>query len=192
MKFSFFRTFVFFIILGTVFNVTLDAKTFNPENYDEVDSKQLTLQLKDFKNKKVFYSGVYEKILTTFPQYVDKSGIKVGKHYYFIISPSSVPVIVKRDKDFDKLVLSLEKGSTVQVYGKIKQFRYKPANTRRPHYYLELAHLKVVALGDKKKYNKEDSSEDIIGNVKAADNNNNKRKNWKKRKLKRAKRLMSK
>lgn len=192
MKFSFSRTFVLSIVLGTILNATLDAKTFKQESYSEVDTKQLTLQLKDFKNKKVFYSGVYKKILTTFPNYVDRSGIKVGKYYYLVISPTNVPVIVKRDKEFDKLVLSLEKGSTVQVFGKIKAFRYKPSHTRNPHYYLELAHLKVLALdkNPKKEKDNEDYEKDINKEIK--DDNNNRRRNWKKHKLNRAKKLFSK
>lgn len=125
------------------------AIRFKEESYKPVDTQALKLQLKDFKNDKVVYSGTFKKTLATFPPYVVRSGVKTGKYYYLQISPSAVPVIVKRDKEIDELVLKLTKGSTVKVFGKIKKFRHEPNQTLSPYYYLELVKLEIIKLGNK-------------------------------------------
>jgi hypothetical protein len=141
IQFSLGIVFVFGIFL---FTSNLSASTFKAEAYKEVQSKALKLQAEEYRNKKVFYTGLFTNILTTFPSYADKSGIKAGKYFWLVITPRNVPVVARKGKDLDAMIMAIKRGSTVKVYGKIKKFKYKPRVTMLPPYYLELANIEVI------------------------------------------------
>jgi len=124
--------------------LNLCAITFKAEDYTEVKVKALKLQVEEYRNKKITYTGVCTNILTTFPNYADKSGIKAGKYFWLVVSPNNVPVIARKGKNLDSLIIAIKRGSTVKVYGKVKKFKYKPKRTIFPPYYLELINIEVT------------------------------------------------
>lgn len=139
---------LFAILLSCVFQFVficdISAGTFKPESYKAVESKVLKLKPEDYRNKKIFYEGMYSSTQTTFPPYAEKNGIKAGKYFWLIISPANMPVVARKGKDLDDAIIALKRGSTVKVYGKVKKFKYKPELTILPPYYLELVHIEVT------------------------------------------------
>lgn len=122
----------------------LQAEAFKAEYYTSVDNKTLKLKPEDYRNKKIFYEGFYSNIMTTFPAYAEKNGIKAGKYFWLIITPENLPVIVRKGDDLDDVVIAIKKGSTVKVYGKVRKFKYQAKHTMLPLYYLEMVHIEVV------------------------------------------------
>ena len=131
------------VSLSFLFTSNLSAGTFKAEAYKEIEPKVLKLQIEEYRNKKVYYTGVFYNLLTTFPRYADKSGIKAGKYFWLVITPKNVPVIIRKKK-LDDVIMAIKKGSTVKVYGKVKKFKYKPERSMMPPYYLELANIEVT------------------------------------------------
>ncbi|MBN1863564.1 MAG: hypothetical protein JW808_01550 [Victivallales bacterium] len=131
-------------LLAFLLVLPLSSTEFKTEGYEEVDEKTLELKPEDYRNKKIFYQGVYASTQTSFPPYVERSGIKAGKHYWLLVTPHNLPVIVKKGKDFDEPVAALKRNSTLKLYGKIKKFKYKPDLSTLPQYYLDLDYLEVI------------------------------------------------
>ena len=146
------KTFIrLFIVVGValVFYSNLYAGTFKAESYKEVEAKVLKLKVEDFRNAKVFYTGTFTNILTTFPRYVNKSGIKAGKYFWLVITPNNVPVVTRKRKGLDDKIIAIKKGSTVKVYGKIKKLKYKGRASILTPYYLDLDSIEVVSEPEK-------------------------------------------
>ena len=115
------------------------------KKYDQVTFKQLKVVPEDYKNKKVTYTDVFHGFSTTFPPYVEKSGFKVTKYFYLKVGGLAIPVMAKKSDEMNTLMVNLDRGATVRLYGKIKKFRSKPVHTTYPRYYLALEELDVVA-----------------------------------------------
>jgi hypothetical protein len=107
----------------------------------------LETQPEEYKNKKVCYTSRFQKAMTTFPAYAERNGIKVGKHFWLLIPPLRLPVVARKSDEINALVLALKAGMVVKVYGKIRKFNAPPERAMLPRYYLDLAHLEVVASG---------------------------------------------
>lgn len=131
----------FFVMVASIES---KASTFKPESYTAVDAKVIKLKPEEFRNKKIFYEGLYTSTQTTFPPYVEKNGIKAGKYFWLVITPTNLPVVVRKGKGLDDAIMALKRGCTVKIYGKVKKFKYKPELTTLPPYYLELAHIEVT------------------------------------------------
>ena len=124
--------------------VLCSAPKVKHEQYKEVDLKIIKSQPEEYRNKKVCYTSTYDKYMTTFPNYAAKNGFKAGKYYWLLIQPMSLPVVAKKTKDMNELILLLKSRCTVKVYGKIKKFRIPPQMSMLPSYYLELADIQVI------------------------------------------------
>lgn len=131
-------------VFQIAFIADADAGTFKAEEYKETDPNALKLQAEEYRNKKIFYTGLYTNTLTTFPPYADKSGIKAGKYFWLVVTPDNVPVVAPKSKELDEKIIALKRGCTVKVYGKVKKFKYKPEFTMMPPYYLELTEIEVT------------------------------------------------
>lgn len=140
---TFFRQ-VLIIAVFSFFALTASAGTFKAEDYKEIESNALKLQVEEYRNKKICYTGLYMNTMTTFPPYAEKNGIKAGKYFWLVVNPDNVPVIARKDKGLDDKIIALKRGCTVKIYGKIKKFKYKPELTMLPPYYLELVEFEVT------------------------------------------------
>jgi hypothetical protein len=111
--------------------------------YTEVEFSAIRIAPETYKNKYITYKERYSKYHTTFLNYMASSGFRTDKHIMMEIGHFMVPVIADK-KDFLEAIGSLTKGSEVQVWGKIRQFRVLPKATKSPHYYLDLEKIDVV------------------------------------------------
>ena len=114
------------------------------ERYKEVTFKMLKAAKDDYKNKKIYYQGLYLGVRDTFPVYFEKSGFRASKYYCLAVVAASVPVMVKKKTEWKELFSQLNNGAKVRVYGRLKKFRRKPKATWMPNYYLELDYLQVL------------------------------------------------
>ena len=118
------------------------------EQYKELSLEILKSQPEEYRNKKVCYESVYERYMTTFPPYAELNGFKAGKYYWLLIAPKNLPVVAKKTKTMNSLILTLKKRCKVKIYGKIKKFHIKAKNTMLPSYYLELADIVIISEAD--------------------------------------------
>lgn len=154
-----------FCILFVAASLELEAATFKAESYTSVESKTLKLKPEDYRNKKIYYEGLYTSTQTTFPAYAERNGIKAGKYFWLVITPDNLPVIVRKGKNLDDAVMALKRGSTVKVYGKVRKFKYQSKHTVLPYYYLELAHIEVVKEPEKELPERKDRFDKFRKNI---------------------------
>ncbi len=115
------------------------------DRYKEITYNELKASKKELEHKRAWYEGAYMGFNDTFPHYVEESGIKASRYYYLLVNGMEVPVIARRKKEISDLIGKLKKGAKVRIYGKVKEFRQKPARTILPHYYIEFDHLMVLS-----------------------------------------------
>ena len=141
----------FIVIIAVVFGaiVVYSSPEIKHDQYKELDLNIIKSQPEEYYNKKVCYTSIYDKYMTTFPNYAEKNGFKAGKFYWLIINPVTFPVIAKKTKEMNEVILLLKSRCTVKVYGKIKKFRIPPQASMLPRYYLELADIQIVAEPEK-------------------------------------------
>ena len=151
----------------SLFVVFLLASAFNADQYRLVTKEMLKAQPEKYKNKKVYFETKYLGYATTFPHYMERSGIKAGKYFYIRAQPQNFPVVAKK-KTFSELILSMKKLSIVKIFGKVKKFPVSPGRSRFPHYYLEVADIQIT-----KEPSKDDNN----------NSNNDKLPKWKRRAL---------
>ncbi len=118
--------------------------SFDSERYTEVEINLLKATPEEFKNDRIALKTHFFNFHTTFPAYVENSGIKPSKHYYLKVNPVTLPVFFEKKDDNDNLIPTLKKGKAVMLYGKIKKFRTVPEIKVMPRYYLELEHFEVL------------------------------------------------
>ncbi|NOY74842.1 MAG: hypothetical protein GXP32_03505 [Kiritimatiellaeota bacterium] len=147
--------------------VVLFALGFNASQYKQITKELLKAQPEKYKNKKIYFETKYLGYATTFPPYMERSGIKAGKYFYIRAQPQNFPVVANK-KSFSDLILSMKKRSSVKIYGKVKKFPISPGWSRFPHYYLVVADIQVT---------KEPTKED------EGDSDDNKLPKWKRRAL---------
>ncbi len=116
------------------------------KEYETVDYALVMASPEKYKNKKIAYEGVYLGYTTTFPRYMEDSGIKSTDYIGIGLTNLKVPAIAKKSryKDLDVLIAPLPRQSKLKFYGKIKKFRHEPDATVMPRYYLELVHAEVI------------------------------------------------
>jgi hypothetical protein len=143
----------------TLCAVFLLASAFNANQYDQVTKEMLKAQPEKYKNKKIHFETKYLGYATTFPPYMEKSGIKAGKYFRVKAQPLNFP-IVARKKSFSDIIMSLKKRSIVKIYGRVKIFIVSPARTRFPHYYMEVADIQIIK--EPSKNDNDDSRDDKL------------------------------
>jgi hypothetical protein len=114
------------------------------DQYKVLELEIVKSQPEEFKNKKVCYESTYSQYMTVFPAYAEKNSIKPGKHYWLVIQPNNLPVIVKKTDEMNELIPKIKRGTKVKVYGKIKKFRVTAKHAMLPTYYLELADIQIL------------------------------------------------
>ncbi len=136
--------------------LSVNAKDFYKDPYKKANIDQLNAMPEKYKNKKVVITTSYLKFHTTFPAYIEKSGLKPEKKYGIIIGLKNLFAFSDKKGVFNEIIPTLKKGSQVILYGKIKKFSKDPGNRSKmmPRYYIELAHMEVSIVNNNK--NKED------------------------------------
>lgn len=125
------------------FIMLLVTSGFNADQYQLVDKAILKAQPEKYKNKKIYFESKYSGYATTFPRYMERSGIKAGKYFHLRTYPSNLPVLAEKKKFVD-LVIGLKKGCRVKIYGKVRKFVVNPKRSRFPHYFLDVAEIVVT------------------------------------------------
>ena len=143
--------------LGVLCGLFFVGSAFNANQYALVTKELLKAQPEKYKNKKIYFETKYLGYATTFPPYMERSGIKAGKYFYLRTIPQGFPVFAAK-KDFTDLIISMKKHSAVKIYGKVKKFPINPRRTRFPHYYLEVADIQITKEPTK---NNDDSKEKL-------------------------------
>ena len=142
------------------FIMLISTSGFNANHYKLVEKEMLKAQPEKYKNKKIYFESKYSGYTTTFPNYMDRSGIKAGKYFYLRTNPSNLPVLAQKKK-FSELVIGLKKGSTVKIYGKVRKFAVRPKRSRFPLYFLDVADVVVTKEPVKGEENDKDDSKKL-------------------------------
>jgi hypothetical protein len=143
------------ILMSFVFVQTARAETFKPERYEEAQAKDLETSPEKYKGKKIFVKTTFKNFLATFPNYLEKNGIKPEKYYCMIIYPWNVPVILRKKSDLGDTVSDIKPMSEIKVYGKIKKFTRSSKWKRHPKYYFAPDYIEVLKSGSENIKNKE-------------------------------------
>jgi hypothetical protein len=106
--------------------------------YTEIEYTQLKVAPEDYRHKHVAYTGIFQNLSATFLPYMEKSGFKPEKYLWLVVGDLQVPAIAKKTDAMTAFAAGLKKGTTVKVYGKVKEFRSEPKQTVHPHYYVEV------------------------------------------------------
>lgn len=112
--------------------------------YEEVTAKALKAAKDDYKNKKIYYEGVFLGFADELPDYFEKSGFKSSKYYVFALEDISLPILLKKNDDSQLLFGELANGATLRVYGELKKFRFQAKAGRMPEYYFEPVYVKII------------------------------------------------
>ena len=112
--------------------------------YEEVAFKALKAGKDDYKNKKIYYEGVFLGFADELPDYFEKSGFKSSKYYVFALEDISLPILLKKNDDSQLLFGELANGATLRVYGELKKFRFQAKAGRMPEYYFEPVYVKII------------------------------------------------
>ncbi len=131
-------------LAGSMDAMAAEPATINADRYQEVELLILRATPEKFKNKRIRLTTRYQGFNITFPEYMEKSGFKGDKEYLVHIVPKNLPVIAEKDDEMTELIAPLKKGTTVVVYGKVKEFSRKSKHML-PEYFLELEHLELAA-----------------------------------------------
>lgn len=118
-------------------------KTASEDKYTEVDFKQLLVAPESYRSKFVSYSAQYRNFSTTFPPYMEQSGVNASKYFLLEIGDLRLPAILKKSDSTNALVAATKPWSIVRVKGKVKEFRVDPRITMLPRYYVEVHSFSV-------------------------------------------------
>lgn len=109
----------------------------------EVDFKLLRITPEDYDNKRVTYNGRFIGITAQFYEYMVKSGLRSDRYVAIGVGDLAIPIFVRKQGDIPEFLAGLKPGCTVQVYGRIRDFRHKPP-AHLPRFYMELDHITVL------------------------------------------------
>ena len=115
-----------------------------PTGYKEVELATLKAAPEDYNHDKVVYDARFMRYLTTFPEYIDKSGFDSDRDFLLFIGSEMLPVMARKNDDLIKTIAELKPGQTVRVYGKVDKFRATPERNMLPRYYVKLTEIRVV------------------------------------------------
>lgn len=137
----------FSILLTASITIHAAAATITPE-YAEIEFSALTIAPEKYDKKKVIFTEEYRNYSSTFPSYMDRSGLSSKKHILLSIGEIRIPSVCSKTDAMIKFISELERGSSVKVYGKVRKFRATPgvrADGMAPEYYIEVEKIELVA-----------------------------------------------
>jgi len=114
---------------------------------NEVSYAELSLAPESHYNKDVVYEANYLGSSSSFPKYVEDSGLRAKKYILLTIGNAKLPAFVKKTDEMTKFVAGIRKMSRVKVLGKVKKFKRKPKINVMPHYYVLIEDIEVVETG---------------------------------------------
>lgn len=119
-------------------------------DFTEVEFGTLKLAPEKYNNKKIFYTDTYQRYSATFPNYMERSGLRTDKNLLLEIGDIRIPAIVKKTDTMIEFIGGLKQRSTVKVYGKLRKFRANPGPDAgmAPEYYVEVEKIELVAEPD--------------------------------------------
>ncbi|GEM_PF-5997132 len=118
-----------------------------PNSPTEVSYSLLKTAPEKHKGKLITYSEVFRDFATTFPPYVEDSGIKSSRWLMLVIGDMKVPVLVRKKDDVTAMVSDLKAGTTVIVTGRVREFKVDPRAPMYAKYYVEADTIAPVADG---------------------------------------------
>jgi hypothetical protein len=98
----------------------------------------------DFESKKVTYNGRFIGLTARFHDCMVSSGLSTSRYLALGVGDLAVPVFVRKQGDMAEFLAVLKPGATVQVYGRIREFRRKPPSALLPKFYLDMDHITVL------------------------------------------------
>lgn len=138
--------------------VAISAMGTDLSRYKLVEFKILKAAPEEYKNKRISTRGTYNGYTATIPEYMHSSGYKTGKYFLFLMENSTaIAFIIKKDDDVVAQIANLKRGSELEVYGKVKQFRGKPKMGMAPQFCLLIDEIVVKKEGD----GKEDANQEL-------------------------------
>ncbi len=117
------------------------------DSYKKIEFRTLKASKDELesRNTKVYYEGRYLGFTDAFPEYIEDSGFKPSRYFMIGVVSTNVPVLIKKNKDYEALFAKLKNGAVVRVYGRLEDFRKKPHRAMMPDYYFKVAHLRVLS-----------------------------------------------
>jgi hypothetical protein len=113
--------------------------------HKEIEFKLLRVTPEDFENKKVTYNGRFIGLTAQFHNYMVESGLKPDRYLGIGVGDLAIPVFVRKQGDIAEFLAGVKPGCTVQVYGRVRDFRRKPPTALLPKFYLDLEHITVLS-----------------------------------------------
>ena len=107
------------------------------QEYEEVERTQVEVSPKDYRGKKVAYTGTFLNFSSTIPTYMQWNNIKPNRYIIVSVGSNKLPVVFKNTDENTKRVAELKKGRKVKVSGRVKEFSVKPTRAMLPYYYVE-------------------------------------------------------
>lgn len=114
------------------------------DDANEVRYTELSIAPESYYNKDVVYEATYLSTSTTFPKYVEDSGMRANKYIMLTIGNMKLPAFVKKTDDMTKFVAGLTRGSKVKVLGKVKKFKRTPKVNVMPRYYVLIEDIEAT------------------------------------------------
>lgn len=114
------------------------------KGHKEVEFNLVRVTPEDFENKKVTYAGRFIGLTAQFHEYIVKSGLSTSRYLALGVGDLAIPAFVRKQGDMPEFLAGLKAGSTVRVYGRIREFRQKPHTPLLPKFYLDMDHITVL------------------------------------------------
>ncbi len=148
------------ILLLAMLSISVEAAKITAE-YNEIEFSALKIAPEKYDKKKVIYSEKYQRYSTTFPGYMEKSGLSSKKHLLLSIGDIKIPAVCDKTDSMVKFIGGLERGSTVKVYGKVRKLRVDSKfRSMAPEYYVDVDKIELTAKPKEDKMQKADDKED--------------------------------
>ncbi len=88
--------------------------------------------------KKVVYVERFRNLMTSFPEYMVRSGIKEDRHVLLTVGGQQLPVIARKSEKTVETIAELKPGAMVRVEGRVRQFDIDPRRGGMPRYYVDM------------------------------------------------------
>ncbi len=151
------------LLLFAVAAAVLAAAESTEKNpYMEVELSAIKAMPEDFKNKNICITTDYIRYLTTFPEYIEKSGFKPGSYFLLEVVPLSFPLMLKKSDAVNEMVSKLPQNKSIKIkaYGRVEKFRIEPARNMLPRYYLDVDKIEDAGPNLKKAAGTDDGEEE--------------------------------
>jgi hypothetical protein len=163
------------ILLLVLVNTHTEAAKITAD-YNEIEFATLKITPEKYDKKKVIYSETYQQYSTTFPEYMERSGLSSKKNLLLSIGDFKIPAVCKKTDTMVTFISKLKRGSTVKVYGKVRRFRADkrtPKGGKAAEYYVEVEKIELV---EEPKQNDARDANNDRGDAEQEDRQNKKRR----------------